>query len=61
MLLQDIMFLVLFKIFAGDFLKNEINLSLLTPDNYYSKNFFKNLIYKINEKKNLFAIFQIQA
>ena len=37
--------------------KNEINLSLLTPDNYYSKNFFKNLIYKINEKKNLFAIF----
>ena len=31
--------------------KNEINLSLLTPDNYYSKNFFKNLIYKINEKK----------
>jgi len=35
----------------------EINLSLLTPDNYYSKNFFKNLIVKINDNKDLLAVF----
>ena len=36
---------------------NEINLSLLTPDNYYSQNFVKNLIVKINDNKDLLAIF----
>ncbi|MBD1173017.1 hypothetical protein IDG88_00370 [Pelagibacterales bacterium SAG-MED03] len=37
--------------------KYEINLSLLTPDNFYSKNFFKNLIDKINDKEDLYAVF----
>ena len=37
--------------------KNEFNLSLLTPDNYYSQNFVKNLIVKINDNKDLLAIF----
>jgi len=41
--------------------KNEINLSLLTPDNYYSKNFVKNLIFKINDNKDLLVIFSNSA
>ena len=47
----------------------EINLSLLTPDNYYSKNFFKNLLVKIDDnkddyyyfRKNLIGDFKIHA
>ncbi len=37
--------------------KREINLSLLTPDNFFSRNFFKNLVNKINNKKDLYAVF----
>jgi len=36
---------------------NNTNLSLLTPDNFYSKDFIKNLVQKINKNKNLYAIF----
>ena len=37
--------------------KNNINLSFLTPDNFYSSKFLFNLIKRINQKDELFAIF----
>ena len=37
--------------------EKNINLSLLTPDNFYSKGFLSSLVERVNEKEDLFAIF----